>query len=267
MGIGNGKFMGGGMSDLRNQNHLQHLPESVKLGPPMSVNENDVFISDSDQSVNAKHSLRTEDTGEPMVGLPDDWEPVPEIDADVSEMVDTLKATGMTFAQSISHAGATYGFDRVWPSWNEACESMLSDGWKAYGSPSDIDAFEEYRYEESRMILELLACVAIDNSDLAHTLFRRELEGGRICSEPYDAEDSFALNLKEQKWIKSLPTGLCVSSLVVMGCDSWDGLIPQDAKIDNQLWTDTYPEGIELSEWRVRHPLGERREQIPKADG
>jgi hypothetical protein len=57
----------------------------------------------------------------------------------------------------------------------------------------------------------------------------------------------------------ALPEGLRVwTDLNVLGCDGWDGRIPEDAQVGHQVRTDRHPEGLPLEEWRERHPRGER---------
>jgi len=53
---------------------------------------------------------------------------------------------------------------------------------------------------------------------------------------------------------KSLPIELHVSDMLsIRSCSSWDGQIPSSARIGGIIYTDAYPDGLSLIEWRLVH--------------
>jgi hypothetical protein len=59
--------------------------------------------------------------------------------------------------------------------------------------------------------------------------------------------------------IRALPLGLKVGEgLDLRRCSSWDGRIPRDARVTDEVHTDLHPDGLCLEAWRRLHPHGER---------
>jgi hypothetical protein len=88
----------------------------------------------------------------------------------------------------------------------------------------------------------------LTNLDLSDWAWVRSLPAGL---------DTDCLNL-DHSGIVTLPAGLNVWELRLAGCTTWDGRIPEDARVRGELCTDTHRRGITLAAWRALHPNGER---------
>jgi hypothetical protein len=73
--------------------------------------------------------------------------------------------------------------------------------------------------------------------------------------------DGLSASQLDLGWTKitTLPRRLVVHDrLYLTSCSTWDGCIPEDAYVGNELSTAAHPMGIKLSAWRHLHPHGER---------
>lgn len=113
--------------------------------------------------------------------------------------------------------------------------------------PNDLTIGEDLRINNCNNLIALPEALNL-NGDL-------EIGGCNALKElPAD------LTVNGDMWVcgcgsfQSLPIGLHVAkTLSVRRCSSWDGFIPASASIGGLIYTDAYPRGQSLIEWRRVH--------------
>jgi hypothetical protein len=83
----------------------------------------------------------------------------------------------------------------------------------------------------------------------------------RGCRNLMSLPDGFSVPCADfaESWIVSLPSWFRVEFwLNVRDTPAWDGRVPEDAAIGDNIHTSVHPEGISLGLWRAEHPTWER---------
>jgi hypothetical protein len=208
-------------------------------------------------------------------------EPAP---ADPLPLLDALLATGATQEQALGQLATVLSWPVVAPLWDDWAQAI---GWPeavvaacdllAQASPALANAklndWLDFRsvtggirargYQEA--ILDLsgrlwLTCLPDDLKLGEHGEGELDLSGCANLKAIPENLAVLAVTLEGCVGVTSLPARLDAAFLVLTGWTTWDGVIPPGVTLDNgaghELFTDRFPDGLKLEEWRDFYGFG-----------
>ena len=180
---------------------------------------------------------------------------------DVTGLLEALRASGCTRWEALWQIAGIYGLDAVRKAWDEEWDTFCK------------------RSRSTDPVIRTLDEIAVFDPQVANAFLQSWLKGLKGLTVYGD------LVLTERTWVMELPDGLTVTGNLLLGkckslarlprklsvgstleiekCPSWDGRIPDDAKISGYgtlrwaIYSDAHPFPIPLEEWRRLHPDGE----------
>jgi hypothetical protein len=171
--------------------------------------------------------------------------------------------------------------------------AAIVSAWRAYlqsghewGHGPKIHSESGPKASEAMRVLDEIGAEA---PGVANDLFRNALSGGWLrtwrvfddlemgaMSPDMEKMNEPAIRVTYNGWFSALLEGLAIDeSLVIaecpnfgslpkvlrirkdlelLGCEGWDGIIPEDAVIGGKITTEAQSEGVSLAEWRKTNP-------------
>lgn len=169
----------------------------------------------------------------------------------------SLQATGFTLAQAWAHLWKCGDVVLSQYALGEAVRAL-----RAAGAEKDEIDPASILLEEIFVEDEVFGRAVLDASRNLTVNSYFQLAGLKIERLPAGMRVFSALDLSGCKTLAVLPVGLEVrDDLYLQGCTSWDGVIPEDAKIGGRIFCDVLDmaNGVNLGKWRELEAFFQRK--------